>query len=216
MTERASSRAHAELHQPLVRGVRGLVDRAQLLARQVGNLLRDRLEGVRAGLAHLRAHVVRLGDVELVRRARVPHAELVEGADPVSHPLACDEDRRANVEAEGVVLEGRPVAIPHEELDEADVRVVHLVLPPGEADPAALTTERSVAMTSSSRTKPWSRTRVPCSDAVSSTTLTEPSLAGAQEAACPDWVLKRLRLKYFPSSDDRCTQWGLTGRLRAR
>src|SRR5262249_32664898 len=43
-------------------------------------------------------------------------------------PLARDEDRRADVEAERVVLEGRAVAIPHQEADQALVRLVHLRL----------------------------------------------------------------------------------------
>jgi hypothetical protein len=50
-------------------------------------------------------------------------------------PLAGDEDRRPHVEAKGVVLEGSPVPLAHEEADKAGVAVVHLLLAPGKADP---------------------------------------------------------------------------------
>ena len=52
----------------------------------------------------------------------------------MAEPLARDEDRRPDVEAERVVLERRPVPVAHEEADQARVGLVHLVLPPGEAD----------------------------------------------------------------------------------
>ena len=50
-------------------------------------------------------------------------------------PLARDEDRAADVEAERVVLERRPVPVAHQESDQARVCVVDLVAPAGEADP---------------------------------------------------------------------------------
>ena len=76
-------------------------------------------------------------------------------------PLARDEDRAADVEAEGVVLERRAVPVAHQEADQALVGLVHLVLAAGEADARARsTTERSLAIASSSRTKPWSRTGI--------------------------------------------------------
>ena len=53
-------------------------------------------------------------------------------------PLARDEDRAADVEAEGVVLERRPVPLAHQEADQALVGLVHLVLAAGEADPRAV------------------------------------------------------------------------------
>src|SRR4051794_33227947 len=49
-------------------------------------------------------------------------------------PLARDEDRRPHVEAEGVVLERRPVPVAHEKADQALVGLVHLLLTTGEAD----------------------------------------------------------------------------------
>ena len=49
------------------------------------------------------------------------------------HPLADDEDRRADVEAERVVLEGRPVPVAHEKTDEPLVGLVHLLLAATEA-----------------------------------------------------------------------------------
>ena len=48
-------------------------------------------------------------------------------------PLARHEDRAADVEAEGVVLERRAVPVAHQEADQALVRLVHLRLAPGEA-----------------------------------------------------------------------------------
>ncbi len=128
----------ARLDEPLVRLERRVIDRAQLLAGRLGELGVDRLEGVRARLADLRAHVLGLGHVEVVGRLRVAHRELVERADPVPEPLARDEDRAADVEAEGVVLERRPVPLAHQEADQALVGLVHLLLAPGEADPRAV------------------------------------------------------------------------------
>ena len=52
----------------------------------------------------------------------------------MSEPLARDEDRAADVEAEGVVLEGRPVPVAHQEADQAGIGVVDLVPAAGEAD----------------------------------------------------------------------------------
>ena len=86
----------------------------------------------------LGADVGGVGNVELVGRARVAHRELVERADPVPEPLARDEDRRAHVEAEGVVLERRPVPLAHQEADQALVGLVHLLAAPREADPRAV------------------------------------------------------------------------------
>src|SRR5919201_1316578 len=57
-----------------------------------------------------------------------------ETSDTVSEPFTGDEDRCADVEAEGVVLEGRSVPVPHEEADQAFVGLIHLVLPAREAD----------------------------------------------------------------------------------
>src|SRR5262249_3893064 len=94
----------------------------------------DRLEAVATWLSHLGPDVLGLGNVEVVRCARVPHAELIEGSNPVPEPLTRDEDGRADVEAERVVLEGRAVPIAHEEADQAFIRLVHLLLPTGEAD----------------------------------------------------------------------------------
>ena len=65
-------------------------------------------------------------------------AELVERADAVPEPLARDEDRAADVEAEGVVLERRPVPLAHQEADQALVGLVQLLLAAGEADPRAV------------------------------------------------------------------------------
>ena len=53
-------------------------------------------------------------------------------------PLTGDEDRRADVEAERVVLERRPVPIAHEEPDQPRVGIVHLLLATREADPRAV------------------------------------------------------------------------------
>ena len=53
-------------------------------------------------------------------------------------PLARDEDRAADVEAEGVVLERRAVPVAHQEADQALVRLVHLGLPPREGDAGAV------------------------------------------------------------------------------
>ena len=49
-------------------------------------------------------------------------------------PLARDEDRAADVEAEGVVLERRPVPVAHQEADQPGVGVVDLLAPAREAD----------------------------------------------------------------------------------
>ena len=49
-------------------------------------------------------------------------------------PLACDEDRTADVEAERVVLERCPMAVAHQEPDQARVGIVDLFAPAGEAD----------------------------------------------------------------------------------
>ena len=49
-------------------------------------------------------------------------------------PLARDEDRAADVEAEGVVLERRPVPVAHQEPDQPRVGVVDLFAAAGEAD----------------------------------------------------------------------------------
>src|SRR6476469_7289321 len=111
-----------------------LVDLADLLARALCELVVDGLEGVRTWFPDLRPNVLGLWDIEVVRRLRVAHAELVERPDPVAEPLSREEDRRPHVEAEGVVLEGRPVPVAHQETDQALVRIVHLVLPPREAD----------------------------------------------------------------------------------
>src|SRR5207247_1712208 len=80
-------------------------------ARVLCELGLDGLEGVRAGLSHLRAHVLGLGDVEVLGRFRISETEFVERADPVAHPFARHEDRAADVKAKGVVLE-RGVARP--------------------------------------------------------------------------------------------------------
>ena len=56
----------------------------------------------------------------------------------MSEPFARDEDRAADVEAEGVVLERRAVAVAHEEADQAGIRVVDLFLAPREADARAV------------------------------------------------------------------------------
>ena len=52
----------------------------------------------------------------------------------MAEPLARDEDRRSDVEAERVVLERSPVAIAHEKADQARVRLVHLLLAASERD----------------------------------------------------------------------------------
>ena len=56
----------------------------------------------------------------------------------MAKPLARDEDRAANVEAERVVLERRAVPVAHQEADQAGVGVVELVLVPREADAGAV------------------------------------------------------------------------------
>src|SRR6185312_12073385 len=109
---------YAGLDETRVRLVRVFVDLSQLLARALRELVVHGLERVRARLADLRADVFRLRDVEVVGRLRVAHRELVEGADAVPEPLARDEDRRADVEAEGVVLKRRAVPIAHQEADQ--------------------------------------------------------------------------------------------------
>ncbi len=109
----------AGLDEPLVGRVGVLVDRPQLLARRLGQLVVHGLEAVGARLADLRADVLRLGDVEVVGRLRVPHAELVERPHAVPEPLARHEQRAAHVEAERVVLERRAVPLAHEEADQA-------------------------------------------------------------------------------------------------
>src|SRR5919201_1204385 len=108
---------------------------SQLIARGLRDFVRDRLERVRAGFSHLRADVLQLGDVEIVRRLRVAHRELVEGAHAMTEPLAGDEERRADVEAERVVLEGRTVTLAHEKADQAGVGFVHLLLAAGGGHP---------------------------------------------------------------------------------
>ena len=62
----------------------------------------------------------------------------------MAEPFARDEDRRPDVEAEGVVFERGPVAVAHQEPDEAGVGVVHLLLPAREADACAVD-DREVA-----------------------------------------------------------------------
>jgi hypothetical protein len=115
-----------------------VVDGAELFAGLLGHLGLDGLEAVRPGLADLRADVVGLGDVEVVGRPRISHAELVERADPVSHPLTRDEDRAADVKAERVVLEGRAVPVAHQEADQPLVGLVHLVLVAREGNAGAV------------------------------------------------------------------------------
>src|SRR5918992_5907592 len=56
---------------------------------------------------------------------------------------------------------------------------------------AALTTERSVAIASSRRTKPWSRTRIVCSGNTSVVTAKTPRLT-----ALPDGLLDELERRY--------------------
>ncbi len=56
----------------------------------------------------------------------------------MAHPLARDEDRRPDVEAEDGVLERARVLLAHEEADQARVRRVHLLLVAGEAHPRAV------------------------------------------------------------------------------
>jgi hypothetical protein len=124
--------------EPLVGGEGGRVDRGELVTRRLRDLVGDRLEGVRARLSDLRAHVLGRGDVELVRRDRVTHAELVEGADTVPEPLARHEDRGADVEAKRVVLERRPMPFAHEEADEPGVGLLHRLLAAREADPRGI------------------------------------------------------------------------------
>jgi hypothetical protein len=128
----------SRLDEPLVGGVRGLVDGAQFLPCGLRQLVGHGLEGVGARLPDLTAHVLRLGDIKLVGGARVAHAELVERPDPVPEPLARDEERRPDVEAEGVVLERRAVAIAHEKADEPFVGLVHLLLAAREAHPRSV------------------------------------------------------------------------------
>ena len=56
----------------------------------------------------------------------------------MSEPFARDEDRRADMEPERVVLERRPVPIPHQEPDQSLVGLFHDVLATGEADPGGV------------------------------------------------------------------------------
>ncbi len=65
----------------------------------------DLFERVGAGLADLGADVLRRRHVEVAVELVVPGRLLVERADPVAKPLAGDEERTPDVEAEGVVLE---------------------------------------------------------------------------------------------------------------
>src|SRR5262249_40393699 len=77
------------------------------------------------------ADVLRVGYVEVLRRTRVPQAELVERPDPVAEPLPRHEDRAADVVAEGVVLERGPVAVAHQEADQPLVGLVEPLLAAG-------------------------------------------------------------------------------------
>ena len=52
----------------------------------------------------------------------------------MSEPLPGDEDRAADVEAEGVVLERRAVPVAHQEADQRLVSLVHLGLAAREGD----------------------------------------------------------------------------------
>src|SRR5205823_5478794 len=83
-------------------------------------------------------HILRLRHVKLVARFRVAHRELVERADAVTEPFPGDKKRCADVETEGVVLEGRPVPISHQEPDQPFVGLVHLRLVAGKADTRAV------------------------------------------------------------------------------
>ena len=56
----------------------------------------------------------------------------------MAEPFPGHEDRAADVEAEGVVLERRAVTVAHQEADQALVRGVHLVLAAGEGDTGAV------------------------------------------------------------------------------
>ena len=49
-------------------------------------------------------------------------------------PLARDEDRRTDVEAEDAVLERARMALAHEEADQPVIRFIHLELAPSERD----------------------------------------------------------------------------------
>src|SRR5262249_56175446 len=80
------------------------------------------------------ADVLRVGYVEVLRRTRVPQAELVERPDPVAEPLPRHEDRAADVVAEGVVLERGPVAVAHQEADQPLVGLVEPLLAAGEGE----------------------------------------------------------------------------------
>src|SRR5205823_4893314 len=94
----------ALLEQALVRlegAERVLLD---LAPRQLSNLVVDRLERVRAGLADLGAHEVR--DIELGLHLRVAPGPLVVAVPrPVAVVLTDDEERRLDEEAEVAVLE---------------------------------------------------------------------------------------------------------------
>jgi hypothetical protein len=125
---------NSHLDEPLVGRIGGGINRSQLLARRLRDLVGYRLEGVGAGLADLRTNVLELRNVELVGGLRVPHREFVERADPVPEPLSRDEQRRADVEAKCVVLEGGAVALAQEEADQTGIGVVHLLLAASEAD----------------------------------------------------------------------------------
>jgi hypothetical protein len=76
----------------------------------------------------------------------------------VPEPLARDEDRAADVEAEGVVLERRPVPVAHQEADQPASRLVHLVLRRREADARGVDDREVARHRRVERTKPWSRT----------------------------------------------------------
>src|SRR5207237_3828307 len=89
----------ARLDEALLCRVRVVIDRLELVAGAVGELRIDGFEGVGARLADLATHVTGLRDVEVLGGARVSQAELVERTDPVSEPLARDEDRAADVVA---------------------------------------------------------------------------------------------------------------------
>src|SRR5438105_14869518 len=89
-----------------------------------------------------RPHVPQL--VEGLRKLRAGMALSVDerhncvprqAADPVPEPFASDEDRRADVKPERVVLEGGPVAIAHQEADQPLVGLVHLLFSTPEAYP---------------------------------------------------------------------------------
>ncbi|HEV8686007.1 MAG TPA: hypothetical protein VGQ84_01940 [Gaiellaceae bacterium] len=58
-----------------------------------------------------------------------------ETPDSVPKPLARNEERAADVEAEGIVLERCAVPVTHEETDQAGIRLAHLGDATAEADP---------------------------------------------------------------------------------